>query len=150
MYDCCLIFHTTLTLFSLIHKILFCTEVHSVRSFIYNFLNLVHTYWDDWVRLNTTRKGRQFLRPEVCRTYNFGEHVKLPTSLRVLICLYSFLHLYAWKSVLIHWIWRIYCFLFLAGLKFRTILQNVFKTYQVEWHESKWLHFHDKKVVSQI
>jgi len=33
-----------------------------------------HAYWDDWLRLNETRKGRQFLRPEVCRTYNFGEH----------------------------------------------------------------------------
>lgn len=31
-------------------------------------------YWDDWLRLNETRKGRQFIRPEVCRTYNFGEH----------------------------------------------------------------------------
>ncbi|KAG0557639.1 hypothetical protein KC19_11G145500 [Ceratodon purpureus] len=31
-------------------------------------------YWDDWLRLNSTRKGRQFIRPEVCRTYNFGEH----------------------------------------------------------------------------
>ncbi|XVE49603.1 hypothetical protein DITRI_Ditri01bG0095300 [Diplodiscus trichospermus] len=32
------------------------------------------TYWDDWLRLKENRKGRQFLRPEVCRTYNFGEH----------------------------------------------------------------------------
>lgn len=31
-------------------------------------------YWDDWLRLNETRKGRQFIRPEICRTYNFGEH----------------------------------------------------------------------------
>jgi alpha-1,3-mannosyl-glycoprotein beta-1,2-N-acetylglucosaminyltransferase len=31
-------------------------------------------YWDDWLRLNSTRKGRHFIRPEVCRTYNFGEH----------------------------------------------------------------------------
>lgn len=31
-------------------------------------------YWDDWLRLNSTRKGRQFIRPEICRTYNFGEH----------------------------------------------------------------------------
>ena len=30
-------------------------------------------YWDDWMRLNKTRKGRQCIRPEVCRTYNFGE-----------------------------------------------------------------------------
>lgn len=29
-------------------------------------------YWDDWMRLNKTRKGRQCIRPEVCRTYNFG------------------------------------------------------------------------------
>ncbi|KAM5562775.1 alpha-1,3-mannosyl-glycoprotein 2-beta-N-acetylglucosaminyltransferase [Rosa sericea] len=31
-------------------------------------------YWDDWLRLQENHKGRQFLRPEVCRTYNFGEH----------------------------------------------------------------------------
>ncbi|XP_068640121.1 alpha-1,3-mannosyl-glycoprotein 2-beta-N-acetylglucosaminyltransferase-like isoform X2 [Aristolochia californica] len=31
-------------------------------------------YWDDWMRLKETRKDRQFIRPEVCRTYNFGEH----------------------------------------------------------------------------
>uniref|UniRef100_A0A5B6ZB62 Alpha-1,3-mannosyl-glycoprotein 2-beta-N-acetylglucosaminyltransferase n=1 Tax=Davidia involucrata TaxID=16924 RepID=A0A5B6ZB62_DAVIN len=31
-------------------------------------------YWDDWLRLKENRKGRQFIRPEVCRTYNFGEH----------------------------------------------------------------------------
>ncbi|PKA60812.1 Alpha-1,3-mannosyl-glycoprotein 2-beta-N-acetylglucosaminyltransferase [Apostasia shenzhenica] len=32
------------------------------------------TYWDDWVRLKDVHKDRQFIRPEVCRTYNFGEH----------------------------------------------------------------------------
>ncbi|XP_056164260.1 alpha-1,3-mannosyl-glycoprotein 2-beta-N-acetylglucosaminyltransferase isoform X1 [Syzygium oleosum] len=32
------------------------------------------TYWDDWLRLQENHKGRQFIRPEVCRTYNFGEH----------------------------------------------------------------------------
>ncbi|KAF8020849.1 hypothetical protein BT93_G1305 [Corymbia citriodora subsp. variegata] len=32
-------------------------------------------YWDDWLRLQENHKGRQFIRPEVCRTYNFGEHV---------------------------------------------------------------------------
>ncbi|XP_052879219.1 alpha-1,3-mannosyl-glycoprotein 2-beta-N-acetylglucosaminyltransferase isoform X2 [Gossypium arboreum] len=31
-------------------------------------------YWDDWLRLKDNHNGRQFLRPEVCRTYNFGEH----------------------------------------------------------------------------
>ncbi|XP_062177872.1 alpha-1,3-mannosyl-glycoprotein 2-beta-N-acetylglucosaminyltransferase [Alnus glutinosa] len=31
-------------------------------------------YWDDWLRLRENHKGRQFIRPEVCRTYNFGEH----------------------------------------------------------------------------
>jgi len=31
-------------------------------------------YWDDWIRLKEVRKDRQFIRPEVCRTYNFGEH----------------------------------------------------------------------------
>ncbi|KAK9812907.1 hypothetical protein WJX72_005613 [[Myrmecia] bisecta] len=31
------------------------------------------SYWDDWIRLNKTRQGRQCIRPEVCRTYNFGE-----------------------------------------------------------------------------
>ncbi|GAB4813763.1 hypothetical protein N2152v2_000809 [Parachlorella kessleri] len=30
-------------------------------------------YWDDWMRQNATRQGRQCIRPEVCRTYNFGE-----------------------------------------------------------------------------
>ncbi|KAH0455790.1 hypothetical protein IEQ34_015822 [Dendrobium chrysotoxum] len=33
-----------------------------------------HTYWDDWVRLKDVHKDRQFVRPEICRTYNFGEH----------------------------------------------------------------------------
>ncbi|XP_043711042.1 alpha-1,3-mannosyl-glycoprotein 2-beta-N-acetylglucosaminyltransferase isoform X1 [Telopea speciosissima] len=31
-------------------------------------------YWDDWLRLKQNHQGRQFIRPEVCRTYNFGEH----------------------------------------------------------------------------
>lgn len=31
-------------------------------------------YWDDWLRLQENHMGRQFIRPEVCRTYNFGEH----------------------------------------------------------------------------
>lgn len=31
-------------------------------------------YWDDWLRLKENHNGRQFIRPEVCRTYNFGEH----------------------------------------------------------------------------
>ncbi|KAK1303836.1 Alpha-1,3-mannosyl-glycoprotein 2-beta-N-acetylglucosaminyltransferase [Acorus calamus] len=31
-------------------------------------------YWDDWMRLKKTRGDRQFIRPEICRTYNFGEH----------------------------------------------------------------------------
>jgi len=30
-------------------------------------------YWDDWMRNNEVRKGRQCIRPEVCRTANFGE-----------------------------------------------------------------------------
>ena len=30
-------------------------------------------YWDDWMRLRAVRNGRQCIRPEVCRTYNFGE-----------------------------------------------------------------------------
>lgn len=30
-------------------------------------------YWDDWLRLKENHQGRQFIRPEVCRTYNFGE-----------------------------------------------------------------------------
>jgi len=29
-------------------------------------------FWDDWMRLNETRRGRQCVRPELCRTYNFG------------------------------------------------------------------------------
>eukprot|EP00268_Persea_americana_P053191 TRINITY_DN6001_c0_g1_i2.p1 TRINITY_DN6001_c0_g1~~TRINITY_DN6001_c0_g1_i2.p1 ORF type:complete len:321 (-),score=50.33 TRINITY_DN6001_c0_g1_i2:1166-2128(-) len=29
-------------------------------------------YWDDWVRLKEVHRDRQFIRPEVCRTYNFG------------------------------------------------------------------------------
>nr|PNR43433.1 hypothetical protein PHYPA_015814 [Physcomitrium patens] len=32
-----------------------------------------NAYWDDWLRLKENRKGRQVIRPEVCRTYNFGE-----------------------------------------------------------------------------
>ena len=30
-------------------------------------------YWDDWMRLAKHRRGRQCIRPEVCRTYNIGE-----------------------------------------------------------------------------
>ncbi|KAL4439675.1 hypothetical protein ABPG75_002676 [Micractinium tetrahymenae] len=30
-------------------------------------------YWDDYMRLNSTRQGRQCIRPEICRTYNFGD-----------------------------------------------------------------------------
>ncbi|KAI8533277.1 hypothetical protein RHMOL_Rhmol11G0285200 [Rhododendron molle] len=37
------------------------------------------TYWDDWLRLKENHKGRQFIRPEVCRTYNFGEHDQYAT-----------------------------------------------------------------------
>lgn len=29
-------------------------------------------FWDDWMRLGAHRAGRQCVRPEVCRTYNFG------------------------------------------------------------------------------
>ncbi|CAN6251603.1 unnamed protein product [Urochloa humidicola] len=31
-------------------------------------------YWDDWVRLKEVHGNRQFIRPEICRTYNFGKH----------------------------------------------------------------------------
>eukprot|EP01026_Neomeris_dumetosa_P073550 TRINITY_DN7582_c0_g1_i3.p1 TRINITY_DN7582_c0_g1~~TRINITY_DN7582_c0_g1_i3.p1 ORF type:complete len:551 (+),score=89.84 TRINITY_DN7582_c0_g1_i3:831-2483(+) len=31
------------------------------------------SYWDDWMRLSDVRKGRQCIRPEICRNYNFGE-----------------------------------------------------------------------------
>lgn len=31
------------------------------------------SFWDDWMRLKSTRKGRESIRPEVCRTFNFGE-----------------------------------------------------------------------------
>eukprot|EP00208_Stichococcus_sp_RCC1054_P006238 CAMPEP_0206141720 /NCGR_PEP_ID=MMETSP1473-20131121/13874_1 /ASSEMBLY_ACC=CAM_ASM_001109 /TAXON_ID=1461547 /ORGANISM="Stichococcus sp, Strain RCC1054" /LENGTH=454 /DNA_ID=CAMNT_0053536399 /DNA_START=73 /DNA_END=1437 /DNA_ORIENTATION=- len=30
-------------------------------------------YWDDYMREGHVRRGRQCLRPEVCRTYNFGK-----------------------------------------------------------------------------
>jgi alpha-1,3-mannosyl-glycoprotein beta-1,2-N-acetylglucosaminyltransferase len=29
-------------------------------------------FWDDWLRLNATRKGRQCVAPELCRTLNIG------------------------------------------------------------------------------
>ncbi|KAG8474007.1 hypothetical protein CXB51_034120 [Gossypium anomalum] len=46
-----------------------------VISFCITLVHIdVFTYWDDWLRLKDNHKGRQFLRPEVCRTYNFGEH----------------------------------------------------------------------------
>ncbi|KAF8696600.1 hypothetical protein HU200_036213 [Digitaria exilis] len=32
------------------------------------------TYWDDWVRLKEVHGNQQFIRPEICRTYNFGKH----------------------------------------------------------------------------
>lgn len=41
------------------------------------FFDYAFTYWDDWLRLKENHKGRQFIRPEVCRTYNFGEHVSI-------------------------------------------------------------------------
>jgi hypothetical protein len=31
-------------------------------------------YWDDWLRLPENRRGRSIIRPEVSRTYTFGEH----------------------------------------------------------------------------
>jgi alpha-1,3-mannosyl-glycoprotein beta-1,2-N-acetylglucosaminyltransferase len=40
---------------------------HSVRE------NWPKGYWDDYMRLSATRRGRQCIRPEVCRTYNFGD-----------------------------------------------------------------------------
>ncbi|KAG0456998.1 hypothetical protein HPP92_022155 [Vanilla planifolia] len=33
-----------------------------------------YTYWDDWIRRKDVHNNRQFIRPEICRTYNFGEH----------------------------------------------------------------------------
>lgn len=49
------------------------------HPFFSNFLPWhFHTYWDDWVRLKEVHKDRQFIRPEICRTYNFGEHVSWP------------------------------------------------------------------------
>lgn len=45
------------------------------------FLSQCFTYWDDWLRLKENHKDRQFIRPEVCRTYNFGEHVCILTFL---------------------------------------------------------------------
>lgn len=47
----------------------------SSKSFLWQHF----TYWDDWLRLKKNNKGRQFIRPEVCRTYNFGEHVCVST-----------------------------------------------------------------------
>jgi alpha-1,3-mannosyl-glycoprotein beta-1,2-N-acetylglucosaminyltransferase len=31
-------------------------------------------YWDDWLRAPEQRKGRHFIRPEVCRTMHIGVH----------------------------------------------------------------------------
>lgn len=33
-------------------------------------------FWDDWLREPPQRKGRNFLRPEISRTYTFGEQVR--------------------------------------------------------------------------
>jgi len=33
-------------------------------------------FWDDWLREPPQRKGRQFLRPEISRSYTFGENVR--------------------------------------------------------------------------
>ena len=30
-------------------------------------------YWDDWLRHPDRRHSRSCIRPEVCRTYTFGE-----------------------------------------------------------------------------
>jgi alpha-1,3-mannosyl-glycoprotein beta-1,2-N-acetylglucosaminyltransferase len=30
-------------------------------------------YWDDWLREPAQRQGRQFIRPEITRTFHFGE-----------------------------------------------------------------------------
>ncbi len=29
-------------------------------------------YWDDWLREPDQRKGRQIIRPEICRTFHIG------------------------------------------------------------------------------
>eukprot|EP00924_Labyrinthula_sp_SR-Ha-C_P006783 maker-scaffold_8-snap-gene-0.30-mRNA-1 protein AED:0.02 eAED:0.02 QI:17/0.88/0.9/1/0.88/0.8/10/410/405 len=29
-------------------------------------------FWDDWLRSDSIRKGREFIAPELCRTFNFG------------------------------------------------------------------------------
>ncbi|KAK6916820.1 Glycosyl transferase, family 13 [Dillenia turbinata] len=42
--------------------------------FLLHLLDKTSTYWDDWLRLKENHKNRQFIRPEICRTYNFGEH----------------------------------------------------------------------------
>lgn len=52
------------------------------------FFDHVSTYWDDWLRLKENHKGRQFIRPEVCRTYNFGEHVSMSNHYICVICHY--------------------------------------------------------------
>lgn len=31
--------------------------------------------WDDYLRLSSTRRGRQCIQPEVCRNFNFGAQV---------------------------------------------------------------------------
>jgi len=63
------------------------------------FLSWCHTYWDDWLRLNSTRKGRHFIRPEICRTYNYGEQVcpgKLYTFFFLGWLLLSCFFIYGW------------------------------------------------------
>lgn len=47
--------------------------VNSVLDPTRDLLGRPKAYWDDWMRLEKTRHGRACVRPEVCRTYNFGE-----------------------------------------------------------------------------
>lgn len=69
----------TLFYFYLVWYIWFPLHYASIDLLYPFFLTKNFTYWDDWLRLKENHKGRQFIRPEVCRTYNFGEHVCIST-----------------------------------------------------------------------
>lgn len=59
-------------------------------------------FWDDWLREPPQRKGRNFLRPEISRTYTFGEQVRGDPSQRAPVTHTHTPHTYALHSFTSH------------------------------------------------
>lgn len=87
------------------------------------FLDKIYTYWDDWLRLKENHKGRQFVRPEVCRTYNFGEHVGT-WDLRVSIVIVALVWLIILMSVEPAWSHHIWLFTSLWKMYYSSFVRH--------------------------